>query len=123
MSPCDIFGEDSYKEYTGEKFEVAWEDGENALMRVYTKDLKTQGTRIRRERQEYPNKRFDEAIDEKLPMSSRCARCLKMPMQLVNREELGKLTGYERWRGDLIYQQLRIYTQGISYKKNPLSLP
>jgi hypothetical protein len=60
------FGKDSYNEYTGEKFEVAWEDGENALMRVYTKDLQAEGTRIRRERQEYPHKRFDEAIDEKL---------------------------------------------------------
>ena len=36
-------------------------------------------TRVRRERQEYPNKRFDEAIDEKLPT------VIKM------REELGKL--------------------------------
>ena len=60
--------EKTVKEYAGagEKFEVAWEDGENVLMRVYTKVLKTQGTRIRRERQEYPNKRFDEAINEKL---------------------------------------------------------
>jgi hypothetical protein len=33
------FGSDSLNEYTGEKFEVAWEDGENALMRIYTKDL------------------------------------------------------------------------------------
>ena len=29
----------------------------------------TEGTRIRRERQEYPNKRFDEAIDEKLAVT------------------------------------------------------
>ena len=65
MSPCGT-GKDSYKEFAGEKFEVAWEDGENALMRIYTKDLKTQGTRIRRERQEYPNKRFDEALNEKM---------------------------------------------------------
>ena len=28
---------------------------------------KAEGTKIRKERQEYPNKRFDEAIDEKLP--------------------------------------------------------
>ena len=35
-------------------------------MRVY-KDFKTEGTKIRREHQEYPNKRFDEAIGEKLP--------------------------------------------------------
>jgi hypothetical protein len=60
------FGFDSPDEYTTEKFEVAWEDGHNALFRIYTKDLNGV-TKIRRERQEYPNKRFDEAIDEKLP--------------------------------------------------------
>jgi hypothetical protein len=60
------FGYDSPAEYIGEKFEVAWEDGQNALIRIYTKDLYGV-TRIRRERQEYPNKRFDEAIEEKLP--------------------------------------------------------
>ena len=60
------FGHDSPDEYTGNEFEVAWEDGQNALMRIYTKDLNGV-TKIRRERQEYPNKRFDEAIDEKLP--------------------------------------------------------
>jgi hypothetical protein len=61
------FGSDSLNSYNGERFESTWDDGENALMRIYTKDLKTEGTKIRRERQEYPNKRFDEAIDEKLP--------------------------------------------------------
>ena len=60
------FGYDSPNEYTGKEFEVAWEDGQNALFRIYTKDLDGV-TRIRKERQEYPNKRFDEAIDEKLP--------------------------------------------------------
>jgi hypothetical protein len=58
------FGHGSPSEYTGEKFEVAWEDGQNALFRIYHKDLKAGGTRIR-ERQEYPNKRFDEVMDEK----------------------------------------------------------
>ncbi len=62
------FGHDSPNEYTGEKFEVAWEDGQNALFRIYTKDLNGE-TRIRRERQEYPNKRFDEAISEKLAVT------------------------------------------------------
>ena len=33
------FGYDSPAEYTGEKFEVCWEDGQNTLMRIYTKDL------------------------------------------------------------------------------------
>ncbi|HEY7571450.1 MAG TPA: hypothetical protein VH796_08775 [Nitrososphaeraceae archaeon] len=60
------FGYDSPDEYVGKEFEVAWEEGQNALMRIYTKDLNGV-TRIRRERQEYPNKRFDEAIEEKLP--------------------------------------------------------
>jgi hypothetical protein len=60
------FGTDSLNEYTNDKFEIAREDGQNALMRIYTKDLNGV-TRIRRERQEYPNKRFDEALEEKLP--------------------------------------------------------
>jgi len=60
------FGYDSSYEYTGEGFEVAWEDGQNALFRIYTKDLNGV-TKIRKECQEYPNRRFDEAMDEKLP--------------------------------------------------------
>jgi hypothetical protein len=60
------FGHDSPSGYTGEKFEVTWEDGQNALFRIYTKDPNGVA-KIRRERQEYPNKRFDEAIEEKLP--------------------------------------------------------
>ena len=84
------FGYDSLDEYTDKEFEVAWEDGQNALMRIYTKDLNGI-TKIRKERQEYPNKRFDEAIDEKYLLSSRCARqLLKMSRKLVNREEEGK---------------------------------
>ena len=59
------FGTDSPIEYAGEKFEVAWKDGQNALFRIYTKDLNGV-TKIRKECQEYPNKRFDDAIDEKL---------------------------------------------------------
>ena len=55
-------GSDSPSEYTNEKFEITWEDGQNALMRIYTIDL-NERTKIRRERQEYPNKRFDEAIE------------------------------------------------------------
>ena len=61
------FGKDSLIEYAGKEVEVTWKDGENALMRKYTKDLKDgNGIRIRTERQEYPNKRFDVAIEEKL---------------------------------------------------------
>jgi len=60
------FGTDSMIRYTGEKFEFTWQVGETVLVRVYTKDLKEKGTRIRLERQEYPNKTFVEAVEEKL---------------------------------------------------------
>jgi hypothetical protein len=60
------FGTDSLVRYAGEKFELTWEVAENVLVRVYTKDLKEKGTRIRLERQEYPNKTFTEAVEEKL---------------------------------------------------------
>jgi hypothetical protein len=60
------FGSDSPNEYTSEKFKVAWEDGQNVLFRIYAKEIHAKRTIIRRECQEYPNKRFDEAIDEKL---------------------------------------------------------
>jgi hypothetical protein len=60
------FGTDSLVRYAGEKFEVTWEVAQNVLVRVYTKDLKEKGTRIRLERQEYPNKTFLEAVEEKL---------------------------------------------------------
>jgi hypothetical protein len=58
------FGIDSLSEYAGEKFEMTWEDGEHALLRIYSKDMKD-GIRIRKELQEYPNKRFDEAMGDK----------------------------------------------------------
>ncbi len=61
------FGTDSSSEYAGEKFEMTWEDGEHALLRIYSKDMKQgNGIRIRKERQEYPGVRLDAAIQEKL---------------------------------------------------------
>jgi hypothetical protein len=65
------FGGDSITEYTSDKFCVTWNVGENALVRAYTKDMKEKGTRIRLERQEYPNKNFADAIEEKLNASTR----------------------------------------------------
>jgi hypothetical protein len=45
------FGTDSLSEYAGEKFEMTWEDGEHALLRIYSKDMKDgNGIRIRKER-------------------------------------------------------------------------
>ncbi|MFZ0329464.1 MAG: hypothetical protein WBP64_02230 [Nitrososphaeraceae archaeon] len=61
------FGTDSLSEYAGEKFEMTWEDGEHALLRIYSKDMKDGiRIRIRKERQEYPGVRLDAAIHEKL---------------------------------------------------------
>ena len=59
------FGTDSLSEYAGERFEMTWEDGEHALLRIYTKDMKDR-IRIRKERQEYPGVRLDAAIHGKL---------------------------------------------------------
>jgi hypothetical protein len=56
------FGIDSISRYVGEPFEMTWEDGECALLRIYTKV----GKGVRKERQEYPGVRLDAAIQEKL---------------------------------------------------------
>ena len=60
------FGSDASVEYSGERFEVSYGVGQEALIRAYSKQMKDHKTRIRFERQEYPNKTFAEAIEEKL---------------------------------------------------------
>jgi hypothetical protein len=60
------FGADASIEYTGKKFSITWELGENALIRAYSKKMKNDKTRIRLERQEYPRKTLADAIEEKL---------------------------------------------------------
>jgi hypothetical protein len=60
------FGMDTLTEYTGEKFSVTWENGQNALVRVYTKRMRNKRTRIRTERQECPNKSLKQIAEEKL---------------------------------------------------------
>jgi hypothetical protein len=46
---------------------MTWENGEHALLRIYSKDMKdSNGIKIRKERQEYPGIRLDAAIQEKL---------------------------------------------------------
>jgi hypothetical protein len=60
------FGADALVEYAGEKFEFTWEESKHILIRAYTKTMKDRKTRIRLERQEYPNKTFPKIIEEKL---------------------------------------------------------
>jgi len=58
------FGADSSSEYAGKKFEKTWEEGENAMLRIYTKPMNGK-TIIRKERQEYPNVAFEQVMEEK----------------------------------------------------------
>ena len=61
------FGADASVEYTGDKFSATWNVGKNALIRAYSKDMGRDGkTRIRLERQEYPDKSLADAVIDKL---------------------------------------------------------
>jgi hypothetical protein len=60
------FGVDASVEYSGEKFTFTWEESEHVLIRAYTKTMKDNRTRIRLERQEYPNKILPQIMEEKL---------------------------------------------------------
>jgi hypothetical protein len=63
------FGADASIEYTGKEFSATWDVGQNALIRAYSKDMKGGKTRIRLERQEYPNKSLADAVMDKLSSS------------------------------------------------------
>jgi hypothetical protein len=63
--------DDGSNEYTGQKFCSTWRDGQNALIRNYSKRMNsskssTSTTIIRKERIECPNKTLQDAIEEKL---------------------------------------------------------
>ena len=60
------FGADGLKEYSGEKFHIAYTDAEGILTRIYSKQMKDGKVRLRPEIQQYPKKQLDEAIKEKL---------------------------------------------------------
>jgi hypothetical protein len=60
------FGADSMVEYSGEKFSMKWNTAENIMIQAYSKVFKNRKCRIRLERHESPNKRFLEAIEEKI---------------------------------------------------------
>lgn len=60
------FGVDASILYKGKMFHVSWKIAETALIAFYSKIWKDGKHRIRAERQEYPNKPLDEALEEKL---------------------------------------------------------
>jgi hypothetical protein len=55
------FGYDSPLEYAGPRFCATWKEGQNALTRAYSKDMKS-GTRVRNELQQYPRKRWSDTV-------------------------------------------------------------
>jgi len=63
------FNRDSKKEYTGEKFSITIEDAMDVMIRVYTKEIDAK-TRIRIEKQEYPQRTLIQAIEERLATDS-----------------------------------------------------
>ena len=60
------FGADASREYSGDRFSVAYETAENAILRAYSKTMKDGRTRIRLDRQEYPKVTLADAIEQKL---------------------------------------------------------
>ena len=59
------FGQDALTRYSGQKFDMSWEDGLNVLYHIYSKEYgkKMKG---RKEVQEYPNKPLEDAFMGKL---------------------------------------------------------
>jgi hypothetical protein len=55
------FGHDSLIEYSGQRFCTTWKEGENALIRVYSKNMKSNKV-VRSEEQQYPQKRWKDLI-------------------------------------------------------------
>ncbi len=64
------FGADGSREYSGEKYSITYSDAQGILTRIYSKQMKDDKIRIRLERQEYPKKELDKAIEDKLNLNT-----------------------------------------------------
>jgi hypothetical protein len=60
------FGADASVEYTGERFSATWGIAQDAIIRVYSKTMRDNRTRIRLERQEYPKTTLALALEQKI---------------------------------------------------------
>ncbi len=60
------FSADASVEYTGERFSATWGIAQDAIIRVYSKNMKDHRTRIRLERQEYPRTTLAIALEQKI---------------------------------------------------------
>jgi phosphopentomutase len=59
------FGKDALISYSGQKFEVTWENSLN-FFRIYSKEYVNKKMKVRKEVQEYPNKSLEESFMDKL---------------------------------------------------------
>ncbi len=59
------FGRDALTIYSGEKFDMSWEDNLNVFHHIYSKGYGNK-MKVRKEVQEYPNKPLKEAVMDKL---------------------------------------------------------
>jgi len=59
------FGKDALTSYSGEKFEITWEDSLK-LFNIYSKEYCNKKMKVRKEIQEYPNKSLEYAVMDKL---------------------------------------------------------
>ena len=64
------FGQDALTSYSGEKFDISWENSLK-IFHIYSKQYEnSKKIKIRIEIQEYPNKPLEDAITDKLENSS-----------------------------------------------------
>jgi hypothetical protein len=60
------FGADSKIEYNGEKFAIKWDLAEKTFVQIYSKEFRDNRVKIRLERQEIPNKKLLDVIEQKI---------------------------------------------------------
>ena len=59
------FGRDVLTSYSGEKFDMSWEDRLNIFHHIYSKEYGKKRMKIRNEIKEYPNKSLEYAVMDK----------------------------------------------------------
>src|SRR3954468_4099614 len=64
------FGQDALTSYSGQKFEITWEDSLK-LFRIYSKEYANKKMKVRNEIQEYPNKPLGEAFMDKFKVENK----------------------------------------------------
>lgn len=58
------FGQDALTSYSGEKFDMSWEDSLNVFHHIHSKEYVKKKMKVRSEVQEYPNKPLEDAFTD-----------------------------------------------------------